>query len=212
VPCPLGDRTRCDDGTTYNWCVSRSEAAAECEQRCLTASDCRAGYSCQLLQGVADNSGICVGVCGSDEECGGGAVCNRQNGQCQEEPPSPALGLIGEACATSDDCASGACRLNTLGQNGAQTRWPGGYCVGTCRLPEGYNANQFYVGGTELPSGTCPETDVCFPGNLFSEGNLGTCFRGCFDDEECRSGYRCSFGPFISTENDTYDRGICIPG
>ena len=208
------DRTPCDDGFVYNHCLARGEdtEAQFCELRCLNGIDCgRDGWTCQA--GIfPDDSGACIPVCSSDEQCGNGAMCNRYTGECSLESISPSGSIAGEACADNDGCRSGICNPEISDQTGNPTGWVGGYCLGYCILPSGYNTNTFYEGDA-LPSGSCPDDDICFPASFgaASQRDLGFCLDSCTTDGECREGYFCRSQFAIGMSTASFTNGVCWP-
>lgn len=208
------DRTPCDDGFVYNHCFPRGDdpdGQAYCELRCLNGIDCgREGWTCQA--GIfPDESGACIPVCSSDEQCGNGASCNRYTGECTMESISPSGAIAGEACTEDTDCRSGLCQadVNTQAQ---PTGWVNGYCLGYCILPPGYNTNTFYEGDA-LPTGSCPDESVCFPASFgaASQRDLGFCLDQCASDGECREGYFCRQDFAIGMSVASFTNGVCWP-
>lgn len=212
------DRTACEverNGfTVYHHCAQRTEDPAEtfsCDFNCLSGLDCgRDGYSCVV--GALPGGGICIPVCSSDDQCGPGSFCNRYSGQCQDEPPMDPMmsGLSGLAgrCDGPEDCASGRCI--SAGTANAPTGWAEGYCLSYCTLPAGFNNNDFFAGDA-LPPSTCPgQNPVCIPVSNRSNSrlDLGNCYQGCVENDDCRDGYACQrqFG------SRQFDNGICVPG
>ncbi len=210
VPC--SDRTPCDYRSVYHHCLRREgETQAYCERRCLNGIDCgRSGYSCGP-EIAAEAGGACLPVCTSDEECGGGAICNLYSGQCGTRGADETLAPNGAACAFGDDCRSGGC-VAEASPTGVPTGWVGGYCVSNCILPGGYNTSSFFE-GSELPQGTCPEGGLCIPsGQGQARGDMGSCYVECRSATDCRPGYTClsSFG-LGSGGTANYTNGICVP-
>ncbi|HJL18751.1 MAG TPA: hypothetical protein RMH99_24025 [Sandaracinaceae bacterium LLY-WYZ-13_1] len=206
---PCEDRTPCDVDGVYHHCAQREgEEQSYCERRCLNGIDCgRDGYSC--AGELPPSGGACLPVCSDDEQCGN-LVCDRYTGQCAEAAGEGAV--TGEGCAESEDCRSEQC-IAELNESGVPTGWVGGYCVGNCVLPSGFNNNDFYA-GDELPPGTCPGEAICIPaGNGQSRGDLGRCYHGCEADADCRDGYSClrEFN-LASGGVASYPNGICVPG
>jgi hypothetical protein len=202
VPCE--DRTPCDYRGVYHHCTAQEgETQTYCERRCLNGIDCgRTGYTCIGM--LPPSGGLCIGVCSSDAECGDGTVCDLYSGQCAVTAPTNGA-LTGEACSGSQSCRSGAC-LTEAG-NG----WPGGYCVGNCILPSGFNTSTFY-NGDSLPRGTCAGDAICLPVGSQAEGDLGTCYDQCVDDGDCRTGYGCLKDFQLGSGGvSSYDNGVCVP-
>jgi len=203
VPCT--DRTPCEGlGTQNNQCVQlNGEDQSYCEANCLNGRDCRDGYTC--IQDVTPSGGVCIPVCSSDEQCGGGAVCDLNSARCVAPGMTSTGARVGEACGGSGDCA-GWC-IDEAG-NG----WPGGLCTQYCVLPAGWNTNTFYE-GTLLPSGTCPDGHICYPNGSFAERDLGICLPACSTPEGCRDGYMCRQQWQLQEGGDVfrYDNGVCWP-
>lgn len=206
VPCE--DRTPCDYRGVYHHCATRSgETQAYCERRCLNGIDCgREGYSCEGE--LPPSGGVCIAVCSSDAQCGAGTTCNRFSGQCVTTPPVGAV--TGEGCARAEDCQSGRC-VGELDAAGVPSGWVGGYCVGNCVLPPGYNTSEFFS-GSELPSGSCAGDAVCLPNESYARGDLGTCYDQCRSADDCRAGYTCLQRIQLSQDRASfYENGLCVP-
>jgi len=118
--------------------------------------------------------------------------------------------VTGEPCHGTTDCRSGQCvtELN----NGVPTGWIGGYCVGNCLLPTGYNPNTFFA-GTALPAGSCTGNAICFPvGGTQGDGDLGTCYDACTTPSDCRLGYSCLRQFQLGSGGTaTFTNGLCVP-
>jgi len=214
---PCEDRGPCDDGVRYNHCLEQSDGSGMfCEQRCENGVDCeRDGYTC--VGEFSGGTGMCVGVCSTDEQCGEGAECNPWNGECVAEGEVPTDGSeTGGPCDGDDGCRSGNCIQGY--DMGTPTGWTDGYCIGNCILPVGYNTNTFYRmgdGSEELPQAGCPDTDVCYPGyGSYTRGDIGVCLQECSTDADCRAmaGYTCRKEfPLASGGTSTYTNGVCFP-
>lgn len=209
VPCE--DRTPCDYRGVYHHCATREgETQAYCERRCLNGIDCgREVYTC--AGELPPSGGVCVGVCSTDDHCGAGTVCNTFSGQCVPEGTAPTGSVTGEACGQPEDCQSGQC-IQELTEDGVPTGWIGGYCVGNCILPSGYNTSSFFSGDA-LPQGTCAGDAVCIPaGGAMSRGDLGTCYDQCTGDGDCRPGYGCLQQIQLGGGGSAnYSNGLCVP-
>jgi hypothetical protein len=204
VPCD--DRTPCGGfGTQNNHCVQLvGEDRAYCQLNCLNGIDCRdEAYTC--LADQLPTGGLCIPVCSSDAQCGGGTVCDPFTARCVA-PGSVSTGAVtGEPCASNAACASGACVPEANG-------FLGGYCIANCALPAGWNTNTFFD-GPSLPNGGCAGDAVCFPNGSITPRDLGVCLDQCTSDGDCRDGYECrrqfqlrQGGPTFSYEN-----GVCLP-
>jgi hypothetical protein len=218
-PCDSpNDRTACEvtrgGFTVYHHCADRGAQPAgqfTCEFNCLNGLDCgRDGYTCAV--NALPGGGLCIPVCSSDEECSWGTYCDRYTGECQvddppDDPTTIGLSPNGGPCNSDAQCASGDCFEG--GTRTQPTGWVGGYCVGNCILPSGFNNNDFFVGDA-LPPGTCPgENPVCIPrGQAQSRQDLGICLQGCADANDCRQGYECA----RRVGNKLFDVGFCRPG
>lgn len=208
VPCE--DRTPCDSRGVYHHCATREgEEQSYCERRCLNGIDCgRDGYTC--VGELPPSGGLCVPVCSSDEQCGAGTACDTYTGECVEGAVPDSGALTGEACAENDDCRSGQCAPE-VNEEGVPTGWVGGYCVGNCILPSGFNNNDFFAGDA-LPQATCPGDAVCLPANGQARGDLGRCYDQCAADGDCREGYTCLMEISLASGGvSTYPNGLCVP-
>ncbi len=210
--CMPPDRGPCDDGVIYNHCLEQTDGSGSyCEQRCLNGVDCmRDGYTC--VGDFGGGAGMCVPICSSDEECGGGTQCNPWAGTCVPSGGVPTNAVHGDPCTANADCRSEQCLLERS-TAGTPTGWNGGYCYGPCILPNGYNTNTFFD-GTALPQGTCPEGDVCFVNGSYTRGDLGACLHGCATDADCRGaeGYSCLKDfDLPSGGTSSYTNGVCLP-
>lgn len=206
---PCDDRTPCDARGAYHHCVQlEGEDQSYCERRCLNGIDCgREAYSC--LGELPPSGGVCVAVCSTDEQCGDGFACDVYTAQCVEGEPPTAGALTGEACADDDGCRSAQC-VPEVNEAGVPTGWVGGYCLGNCVVPSGYNTSDFFSGDA-LPQGTCPGDAVCWPANGMARGDLGTCYDQCMGAGDCRPGYRCLQDIQLQTRVVSYTNGICVP-
>jgi len=102
-------------------------------------------------------------------------------------------------------CRSGNCRASQ--ENGNYTGFIGGYCESLCRIPAGYNTNN-YFDGSALPQGACAGDAVCVPGgNELGAGDLGVCLASCTNSAGCRPGYTCR----QTIQSHTFTNGYCIP-
>lgn len=211
---PCADRTPCDDGVVFNHCLPDplgESTQSVCLEKCLNTQDClREGYACFGIEGAAE--GVCLGFCTSDEECGEGAECNEHSGDCLPTGTVPTgLSATGEMCAGNDDCLSGSCLLETSA--GAPTGWNGGYCLGACLLPMGYNTNTFFSGDA-YPTEQCADAQVCYPVGSLTRGDPGVCVSVCDTDADCREdeGYACDKTVGLSDgSTKTFTNGVCFP-
>ncbi|MEM9071212.1 MAG: hypothetical protein AAGE52_22060 [Myxococcota bacterium] len=209
---PCEDRGPCDDGVVFNHCLPDPDNPDRniCQQSCLNAQDCgRENYICVGRTDMRD--GICIGFCDDDADCGEGAECNVHAGTCVAAGTVPTEGArTGEGCMRDDDCLSGACILE---ERDLPTGWNGGYCLGACRIPAGYNTNTFYSGDA-YPTEQCPDNNVCYPADSYARGNEGLCLTACETDDDCRAseGYFCDrMVSLTSGDTKTFTNGICFP-
>jgi hypothetical protein len=210
--CPGGDRTPCDDGIRFNECTTIGPGGSfVCQPYCQNGAHCdglREGYTCQI-EG-SDMSGVCIGVCDADEQCAPGK-CNLWSGQCVPSTTVFDGSENGGLCNGNADCRSGFCNgaRDSLGATG----WTAGYCLGTCIMPVGYNSSSFFE-GDDLPRGTCPTGDVCFPNGSLTQRDLGLCLAGCTTDADCRAdeAYFCRH-QFAGGDGrpQIYNNGVCWP-
>jgi hypothetical protein len=155
-------------------------------------------------------SGECIGVCDADEQCAPGK-CNIWSGQCVASTTVFDGSENGGLCMNDTDCRSGFC--NPARDSFGATGWTGGYCLGTCILPIGYNSSNFFDGDA-LPQATCPTDDVCFPNGSLTQRDLGVCLAGCTTDADCRAdeAYFCRHNfAGSSGVTQTYTNGVCWP-
>ena len=203
VPCT--DRTPCGGlGSANQQCVQvAGEDTSYCQVNCLNSRDCRDGYAC--IADVNPAGGFCTPLCTSDPQCGGGAICDEYAGDCVAPGSESTAGTVGQPCAAEEDCR-GWCISE------ADFNWPEGSCVSNCILPSGWNTNTFYE-GTVLPSGSCPDADICYPNGSFAEGDMGLCIDACTSSDECRDGYTCrqSFQLQEGGMTFTFENGVCWP-
>lgn len=135
-----------------------------CLDGCLSSSDCRDDYRCDMSNAVVSLSGESAGVCrvrcSSDAACRAGQVCDQGSGQCL-----PAEGAVnGQPCGGPDDCRSGQCMRG----------FPeGGYCTQAC--------------GTGVGD-RCHDGSSCVAVAATSSLCLVTCEAG---EGGCRQGYAC---------------------
>ncbi len=207
---PCADRTPCDDGAIFHHCIDAfGTGQTVCEEACDNSFDCREGYICAAKGVVAPTRGLCVGYCQTDDECGSGAECNPDAGECVAPGTVPTGAGTGEACADDDGCLSGSC--NPGDNSGTPTGWNNGYCLGRCALASGWNSNDLFAGDA-LPT-NCADGNVCFPTGDFTELSPGACVSVCNSDADCRQseGYAClkTFG--LASGSKTFTNGVCFP-
>lgn len=210
VPCE--DRTPCDTFGVYHHCARRAgETRSFCEQRCLNGIDCgRTAYTC--AGELPPSGGVCIGVCTTDEDCGGGSVCDPYTAVCTTRVNETGA-ITGERCASNDACRSGQCVLEESA-SGLPSGWVEGYCVSSCILPPGYNSNDFFA-GEAFPNGGCPGDAICLPADFANtaRGDLGRCYDQCNVDTDCRTGYACLTEiQLASGGTSRYSNGLCVPG
>ena len=207
------DRTPCDAREVYHHCLALDpdDEQSYCERRCINGLDCgRSAYTC--LQPGAANGGVCIGVCSSDDDCGGASVCDPYTAVCADSVTETGA-ITGEPCADMDACRSGQC-IPEVNDGGDPTGWVGGYCVSNCILPPGYNNNDFFAGDA-FPNGGCPGDAVCLPADFSqtAQRDLGRCYAQCDGDGDCRGGYVCLKEIGLASGGvSTYSNGLCVPG
>lgn len=210
VPCQ--DRTPCDVFGVYHHCVTREgEDQSYCEQRCLNGLDCgRDAYTC--AGELPPSGGVCIGVCSSDEDCGGGTVCDPYTAVCSTMATETGA-ITGEPCNAPEDCRSGQC-VQEENASGQPTGWVQGYCVSNCILPVGYNNSTFFMGDA-FPNGGCPGDAICLPADFSktAQSDLGRCYDQCTADSDCRPGFGCLQDiQLAGGGTSSYSNGLCVPG
>lgn len=211
---PCEDRGPCMDPMTgvYHECALYEDGNRYCVRKCMNGAGCeREHYSCIFPNDPEIADGICYGMCGADEDCGPGASCNVYSQECVPEGTAPTTGSVtGESCAADADCRSDWCI--EAGSATTPSGWNGGYCIGPCILPLGYNTNTFFA-GEALPAGTCADDQVCFPNGSFTRGDIGICLDSCTTDEDCRAGegYYCLKEIQLASGVASYTNGVCLP-
>lgn len=152
-----------------------------CLAGCEANDDCRDGYVC--------SAGHCDLPCSGDEECPEWARCDEETDSCQRRWDQ----ALGEACAASEQCASGLCLL------------PGAYCSDRCGGAPECEAGLFCgVASTEdevetrclrpigdgAPGALCQRGDQCQSGLC----SRGSCVYPCGGDSGCAGGASCERG------------------
>lgn len=182
----------------FGACVDVAGQGA-CLPTCVAAIDCGGPpFACATITpapGAMGTVDVCQVLCASAADCGEGAECNPYNARCVAPGGTPTTGAeIGEACSAEAPCKSDVCAAGIFGRAA-----PGGYCVGTCRIPP----ESSFAGS--LPRAGCPGGAVCLPG---TEGSAGTCADECVPGgEDCRAGYFCA----NVLSGVTFSNGICVP-
>jgi uncharacterized protein (TIGR03382 family) len=170
-------------------------AASECLEfspgvsRCLLAcrvgrADCREGYTCFPQD---EGSPVCLPICGSDADCGGGSICRTCDGTCM------ALGApgasIGDRCDSDAQCGTGQeCTRFGGGDMGVCTQ----RCESDCTAcPTGSTCHRVGPAGEryclqDCTAGTCASGLQCAP----LESGAG-CHPPCSTDTQCPVGNRC---------------------
>ncbi len=119
-------------------CVGTSDDNQHCMKACTpgAVADCadRPEFVCNPLR----QGGFCRADCQLGGDCGD-RVCNPSNGLCAEAPPGtgptepPPELVVGDACASNDDCGSGlTCLTASDDPFGFGGGFAGGYCTAPC--------------------------------------------------------------------------------
>ena len=195
---PVPDATNCllelpGGNSRFGRCIDFG-GVGTCLPICVAAIDCGGPPASCVRDDPRDEVGVCQVLCRTDGDCGG-ANCNPYTARCEETPTSGSE--IGAACGSDDVCRSGNCSGTVLG-NAA----PGGYCLGTCRIPP----DSEYAGS--FPQAGCPGGAVCF--RTGPEGGAGECLDECTPGgTDCRDGYICAN---VLGDGTTFSNGVCFPG
>ena len=149
-----------------------------CADGCVTTDECRLGYVCTSL-GSAAGDFRCVGQCQDDADCPATGTCDLYSVTCGNAGEHPGNGALGDPCNSDADCMGAFC--------GQGDGFPGGYCTAFCTVSRQ----------------GCPEDGICVP-QLGDADDMGTCFRSCTLDSECREaeGYICGSDP-------RFESGLC---
>lgn len=203
-----------------------------CQRVCANGIDCeRDGYTCRVYNaGMLNQIRACIPVC-TDESCVNNTVCDHDSGRCTPRGAMLTGRTLGQTCTpemrpgsptppASAICRSGLCQADFTPDsrgNPFYTGWNGGYCVSRCILPQGFNSSTFWgaAGMTvDLPQASCPMGGVCLPASSYARGDLGTCYKGCVNNTDCRAaeGYFCQRSIQLSaTTSRRFSNGFCIP-
>lgn len=105
-------------GASPGWTCAPGSADSARVGRCKLATDCHSGACSLTIEGQT----YCAASCCSSRECGpllSGATgeptlqlaCSKLNGlrACARVVPASASGVVGQACASDDECRSGSC-------------------------------------------------------------------------------------------------------
>lgn len=197
-----GTRCTSDGDCEGGYCAERTPLGAAyperyCSGRCYEDAECGSDGVC-LLPATSLDPGYCLRGCQQDADCGrAGYRCltlgdgQRLLSACMPGAPALPDGVVGQACTTDTECASGAAQcsemlsLDGFGSPGGYLA-PGGYCTGSCYLDEDC--------GTE---GQC--ITAGFTG--------GMCLARCNDERPCRSGYEC----IAHLRDADPEAKVCIP-
>lgn len=208
--------------------AAAGSAPRRCLRVCLNGIDCeRDGYTCRVFNANQVNEvQACVAIC-TDDSCVNGTVCDSESGRCRTPGFRPVGRTVGQTCAPAMrgtepatppemQCRSENCNADWLPDsrgNRFYTGWNGGYCLGRCILPQGYNSSTFW-NMTTLPQANCPSGSICYPNGSLSRGDQGVCLKECHNNGECRGmdGYICQQSVSLSATNiRRYMNGYCIP-
>lgn len=184
-----------DDGVTGNACTQDSDCGGGrcmasdllmttypdgyCTGSCLANGDCGAGGVCATAFGGM--AGTCYRGCEQDADCArDGYRCRGaafpQGGSMRCLPGADPLpdGVVGTACAQDADCGGSlgaSCRLTLPSTNGDVSA-PAGYCSVSC-----------------VDDLDCGAGGSCI--GSFGGITMGTCYKVCTDEAECRDAYAC---------------------
>ena len=183
----IGDACGSDDdclGGPNDLCIPASTAdgptgfeGGYCSRaNCAGADPCPAGSECVQVDQAGNT--LCLDLCAANDPCRAGYECADLGGAAaclpMEDEPAPVTGEIGSACAQDVDCGEGEddfC-LPEVDEAGAETGWPGGYCV--------------QLACSDVSP--CPDGSECF--QVTAEGDTA-CFDTCGAGDPCRDGYEC---------------------
>jgi hypothetical protein len=171
-------------GFCFAGCIS--EYPADGEQKCLGRSDV-ACWSYATLFGTPEDPlvrerGLCLPQCGSDEECGGGRVCDGsfRLARCRDQRTAQGA-AIGEPCTTFDDCAGRFCRELPGG---------GGACSASCTL--GSESSCGFGVNASVREAACVLPYEWAQGSSFGPGDVGSCAELCDTSADCaQAGFEC---------------------
>jgi len=140
-------------------CTTLPEGPSSCVVACdaADAGSCAAGDVCSSQTPFSGSQGVCVVGCLDDHDCTGGSVCSTCEQQCI--PAGNANAKIGDTCAQSTDCPSGATCFASPGF-----------------LMQGYCTEACVTGGAD-PACGCPGGSVCSQFG-FTNGSV-TCLQSC---------------------------------
>jgi hypothetical protein len=169
IGCPAGSTCETDpEGPSY--CFTACDPA--------DAGSCGSGNICTVDDG---GGGRCLPGCLSDDDCGGGQVCDSCTQSCQAAGNQTAH--IGDACSSDSDCAEGASCLNS-------SAFSGGYCTQYCNACMCPSAALCVTLNLEVCLAQCQSDGDCRDGYLCqplatSTGLAGACLPHCQSDDDC---------------------------
>ena len=203
----VGGTCSADDECAGGRCATMDTTGAAfpggyCTGRCLKDADCGERAFCDLgAAGALGFGNLAAGTC--YRRCEGDSDCGRDGYRCRSGaggtskrciPGSKPLadGTVGKACGSDAECGGAAMScitqmqvLNPGAFNGmmvnpgaltTQLGYPGGYCSQRCVENVDCGAGGTCVGGL---------------GGLGGAFALGTCYKSCGADGDCRTGYSC---------------------
>ncbi len=188
-----GSDAECDGGT----CETISDGSRQCVRRDSSgAPDCNAAGGEPAPDPAPDpgpddgaDPGTGDGGCTGDADCAAGERCDPTSGACVPVP----RGMLGDACASNEQCASGICAVDVEADDSFCTQLcsdaepcPTGFeCAG---VEGGSRACRPMVGGL---GDACSAPSDCLSG-LCAEDGAGTfCTRECAGVGSCPMGFDC---------------------
>jgi hypothetical protein len=174
-------RAGCGDGLCFLGCFSGEAAPGEgkCRERGDLACWSIATLGLQAFDPRVRQAGICLPLCGSDEDCAGRA-CDLATGLCVDAPSTGAA--IGAACERDEQCAGRVCQASRVA--GASF----------CSAPCSFGALGCGYGGNAQPRGATCLTPATFDENgSEGVGDVGLCLELCDQAADCaQPGWQCA--------------------